>query len=125
MRNRSESIIALRDGLGVEGVGLNDVGAGFEIRVVDLADDVRLGQHEQVVVALEVAWVILEARATIACLVELIALNHGAHGAVEDQDALLRLSLQRGDAFVPGHCAASALGVAVETGRKPKRWQMA
>ena len=61
-----------------------------------------------------------EARAAIGRLVETMALDHGAHGAVEDEDALLRLPLQRGDALVAGHCAASAL-VAAGTGRKPSR----
>ncbi len=46
----------------VEGVGLDDVGAGLEERVVDLADDVGLGQHQQVVVALQVVRVIAAAR---------------------------------------------------------------
>ena len=45
--------------------------------------------------------------AAIAGLVELIALDHGAHGAVEDEDALLRFPLQRCNALFPGHCAAS------------------
>ena len=82
-------IIGLGDGLRVEGVGLDDVGAGLQIGVVDLADDVRLGQHKQIVVALQIVAMVLEARAPIARLVQLIALDHGAHGAVEDQDALL------------------------------------
>ena len=50
-----EPVIGLADGLGVEGVGLDDVGAGFEIGIMDLADDLRLGQHQQIVVALEIA----------------------------------------------------------------------
>ena len=45
---------------------------------------------------------ILEALAAIAGLVELVALDHGAHGAVEDQDALLGGRFQRGDALLRG-----------------------
>jgi hypothetical protein len=67
---------------------------------------VRLRQHEEIVVASKIARVILEARATIAGLVKLVALNHGAHGAIEDQDALLCGLLQGRDAFLAGHCAA-------------------
>ena len=59
-------------------------------------------QHQEVVVALEIVAVILEALAAIACLVQLVALDHGAHGAVEDEDALLGGLLQRCDAFARG-----------------------
>ena len=56
---------------------------------MDLADDLRAGSAPEIVVALEIVGMILEALAAIAGLVQLIALDHGAHGAVEDQDALL------------------------------------
>ena len=108
----------------VEGVGLKDVGAGFEIGVVDLADDLRLRQHQKVVIALEIVAVILEALAAIACLVQLVALDHGAHGAVEDKDTLLGALLQGFDALLAGHCAASTFA-AVVAGLRPSRWQMA
>ena len=67
---------------------------------------------------------VLEALAAIAGLVELVALDHGAHGAVEDQDALLGLALQRGDALLAGHDAALTSATAF-AGRSPSRWQMA
>ena len=54
-------VVGLRDARRVEGVGLDDVGAGFEKGVVDRAHDLGLGQREQVVVALEVARVPAEA----------------------------------------------------------------
>ena len=81
-------------------------------------------QHQEIVVALEIVAKILEALAAIAGLVEPVALDHGAHGAVEDQDAFLCGLLQRGDAFLPGHCAAFAVANAF-AGRRPSRWQMA
>ncbi len=55
---------------------------------MDAADDVRPGQDEQVVVALQVAGLVGEALAAEVRLVQLVALDHGAHGAVEDQDAV-------------------------------------
>ena len=67
---------------------------------------------------------ILEAIPAIARLVELVALDHGAHGAVEDEDALARFPLQRFDAFLPGHDAAFASANAL-AGRRPSKWQMA
>ena len=49
------AVVGLRDGGGVEGVGLDDVGAGLQIGAVDPRDDLRLRERQQVVVALEVA----------------------------------------------------------------------
>ncbi len=46
-------------------------------------------EHEQIVVAFDVALPVLEAHAAIAVLVQLVALDHGAHGAVDDEDALV------------------------------------
>jgi hypothetical protein len=115
-----ETIIGLADRLRVEGVGLDDVGAGLEISVVDLADDRGLGQHEEIVVALEIVREILETRASVARLVELVALDHGAHGAVEDEDALIGLALQRGNAFLASH-DATLVSVKAFAGRRPSR----
>ena len=83
------AVVGERDALGVEGVGLDDVGAGLEVGVVDLADEVRLGQHEQVVVALDVAGPVGEALAAELLLLELVALHHRAHRAVDDEQPLL------------------------------------
>ena len=52
---RVQAVVGLRRRVRVEGVGLDDVGAGREVLGVDLADDLRLRQREQVVVALQVA----------------------------------------------------------------------
>jgi hypothetical protein len=56
---------------------------------VDAADDVRPGEHQQVVVALEIMRVIGEARAAVIGFLQPVALDHRAHGAVEDEQALL------------------------------------
>ena len=47
----------------------------------------RLRQHQQVVVAFDVVLEILEALAAIVGLAELVGLDHGAHRAVENEDA--------------------------------------
>ena len=108
----------------VEGIGFDDVCARFEIGIMDLTDDFGLGQHEEIVVALEVAREIFEALAPVASLVQLVALDHGTHRAVEDEDALLCLALQRRGTLVSGHDATFA-SVNAFAGRRPKRWQMA
>ena len=79
-------------GLGDRGrgkrVGRDDVGAGAEVGEMDVAHRVRPAQIEQIVVAAHLAVPGVEARAAIALLVELERLDHGAHGAVEHQNAL-------------------------------------
>src|SRR5690606_14263689 len=86
-RQRLQAVVRLRDRGGVEGVGLHQVRAGFQVGLVDAADQLRPGEAEQVVVAPEVVAVAGEALAAVAGLVQALALDHGAHGAVEHQDA--------------------------------------
>ena len=88
---RFHAVVGLGNLLCVEGVGLDDVAAGREIFAVNLANDVRLRDRQQIVVALDVAGPVRKARAAIVRLAELVALDHRAHGAVEHQDALAQL----------------------------------
>jgi hypothetical protein len=85
-----EVVIGLGNGLGVEGVGLDDVGPGFEKAAVDVGDDVGPGQDEEVAVALEVLGMAGKALAAEIGLRELELLQGGAHRAVDDDDALLQ-----------------------------------
>ena len=82
-----ESVIGLRGARGVEGVGLDDVGAGFEIGTVDAADDLRPGQDQHIVIAFQILPVPGETLTAIVGLDETMALHHGAHGAIEDEKA--------------------------------------
>ncbi len=92
---RFHPVIGLRDGRRAERVRLDDVRARGEVLIVNLADDPRLRDRQQLVVALHVTREILEALAAIRGLVELVALDHRAHRAVEDQDALPEQLRQR------------------------------
>ena len=96
----AQAIIFLAGEVGVEGVGLDEIGAGFQILAADIADDLRLGQGEKVVVALQLAGMIAEARAAKIIFAQLEALDHHAPGAIEQQQALLRLLLHPGNAGV-------------------------
>ena len=87
-------VVFHRDGRAVEGVGLEDVGAGVEVGAVDVADDGRLRDDEQVVIALQLAGVVLEAVAAVVLLLQLQLLDHGAHRAVEVDDALAQEGLK-------------------------------
>ena len=65
---------------------------------MDVADDLRQREGEQVVVAGELAVVIGIERAAKIGLTQLVALDHGAHGPVQQQDALGRRRFERGQA---------------------------
>ena len=54
---------------------------------MDAGDVVGPREHEQIAVALEVVRMVREPRAAELVVGELQALNHRAHGAVEDEDA--------------------------------------
>jgi len=54
---------------------------------MNAGDDLRAGEHQQVVVALEVLRVVEEALAAVVRLAQLLLLDHRAHRAIQDQDA--------------------------------------
>ena len=98
--DRLEAVIRLCDGVAVEGIGLDDVGARFEILAMDLGDHVGARQHQDVVVSFEVAAMAAEARTAELLLRELVTLDHGSHGTVEHQDSRSQEVIQareRGD----------------------------
>ena len=88
VRAIAKTVFGLRHARAVEGVRLDDVRAGVEVGAVDAGNDIRARQHQQVVVALQVLRVRLETFAAVVRLAELVLLDHRAHRAIEDQDAL-------------------------------------
>ena len=85
----AEVVVGLRDARCRERIGLDDVGPGLEIGAVDRFDDVGSGQREHIAVALQIGVVALERFAAEVGLAEVVALLHGAGGAVEHEYALL------------------------------------
>ena len=81
------AIVGHGDAGGVEAVGLQDVGARFQVLLMDAADDLGPGEAEQVVGPFEIGGPVGEALAAVVGLGQLMALDHGAHGAVQQQDA--------------------------------------
>ena len=86
-RQLGHAVVGLRDGGRTESVGLDDVGAGSQIAGMDLGNHLRTGDREQLVVAFDVVGEVGQPLAAIVGFGELVALDHGAHGTVEDQDA--------------------------------------
>ena len=84
------------DGGGAEGIGLDDIGAGLEILAVNFLYDVGLSQLKQFEATFEIlAFPIVEAFPAILLFGQLVTLNHGAHGAIEDDDALAEQAFDR------------------------------
>jgi hypothetical protein len=91
---RFHAVVGLGHLSGVESVGLENVGAGVQVFFLDRADDIGAGQNQQVVVALDVAWPVGETFAAIVFFLQAIALDHGAHTAIENQDPLFESLLE-------------------------------
>ena len=53
---------------------------------MDITNNPRLGQRQEIVVALEIAGMLLKTLAPVPGLVQLVTLDHGAHGTVQNQD---------------------------------------
>ena len=83
----AQTVLRLGHPRRVEGTGLDDVGAGLEVRAMDAGHRVRAGQHQQVVVALQVARMVRQTAAAVVGLGQLQLLDHRAHRAIQDQDA--------------------------------------
>ena len=56
----AQAIILLAGEIGIERVGLDEIGACFQILAADIADDLGPGQGEKIVVALEIDGMIAE-----------------------------------------------------------------
>ena len=82
-------VIRHRNSRGVEGVGFDDIRARFKVGVVDSGDHFRFAEHQQVVVAFEIAWPVGKAFTTKIGFVQSIALDHGAHTAVQHQNTFI------------------------------------
>ena len=94
------------DARGPERVGLDDVGAGFEILAVDRLDGLGLGDREDVDEVLQVLRVVGETLAAEIGLGVPQRVDHGSHRAVEHQDALAQQPFQQGSGLnvLLNHC---------------------
>jgi hypothetical protein len=91
-------IIRLRDRSRVEGVRFENVRAGLQILLVYLANDLRLREDQQVVVALDVVLEILETLSAIVGFGKIVGLDLRAHRAVEDKDARVESGFELAEA---------------------------
>jgi len=85
---RLHAVVGKRHRSRVEGVGLDDVGARLQVLSMDVAHEPRLRERKQIVMATQLAWPVPKARAAVILFGEPRALDHRAHRAVEQHDAL-------------------------------------
>ena len=89
---RLEAVLGEHERRGAEGVGLDDVAAGREVRLVDEVHDVGPSRDQALVAAFELG-------AAEVFGAERDALERGAGGAVEHEDAFLERAVESLDAF--------------------------
>ena len=78
----------LRNGGGGEGVGFDDVAAGFVKAFMDVGDEVGFGEAEDIAVVEEVFFVVGKSGAAGVGFFETVAPDGCSHRAIEDHDAL-------------------------------------
>ena len=78
-----------RNRRGVERVRRDHVTPRVQETAVDVANDFRLSEREEIVVALEISGMVAKQPATKIVLAELVRLDHGAHRTIEEKDAFL------------------------------------
>ena len=77
-------------GLGVECIGLDDVGARFEVFFMNIDDDPGLSEAEQVIIAPEINVPVFESFAPVIFFSQFMLLDHGTHSPVDHHNALLQ-----------------------------------
>ena len=82
-----QPVVGQRHGVGVERVGLDDVGARLQVFYVYFAHRPGACHRQQVVAAFEQYVPVAEPFAAVILLRESVLLHHGAEAAVEQQDA--------------------------------------
>ena len=94
IRQRLHPVIRQRNGLCVEGVGLNDVRARFQILAVDFLDHRRFGDIQQIIQPLQIPGPVGKTGATVIRLGQLVTLDHRPHRPVNDDDPFAQQALQ-------------------------------
>jgi hypothetical protein len=95
---RLGAVVGLRNRLAVERVRFDQVGAGLEVRAVDLLDEVGAREHQEVVVAAQLLRMGREPVTPEVLFLQAVGLDHRPHGAVQDEDAPLERGAELGDA---------------------------
>ena len=79
-------VIRHRDSRRVKGVGFNDIRPRLKVGVMDSGYHIRLTEHQQIVIAFQIAWPVGKAFAAEVLFTQTIALDHGAHAPIQNQN---------------------------------------
>ena len=85
---RLHPVVGQGNARGIEGVCFDDVRPGLEIGPVDGTDQLRLCETQKIVMSLQITIPIGKALASKISLQQDILLDHSAHRAIENDDAL-------------------------------------
>ena len=91
-----EPVIERGNSIRIECIGLDDVGRPRD-RALNGLHDARLRDVQHIEIPAQVARVLPKLRASKSRFVQLLRLDHRAHGAVQNDDPLVEEILQRGD----------------------------
>ena len=85
-----KTIVALRDALAVESVGLNDICTSTQVLLMDLSHQVRL----RYVVILDEFFNMLEFFSSVVFFFKAVSLNLSAHATIKDNDSFIKNLVQ-------------------------------
>ena len=88
-------VVFLGDGCSTKGIGFNQITTGSQIAFMDIANDIGPRQAEQLVVALHIFGEIRKTLATVLRLIELEALDHRSHCAIQNGNPAFKNGWQR------------------------------
>ena len=93
------AVIRLRYRSRVERIGTDEVGARVEIFAVNRLDHAGLRDRQEIVVAAQIPGPVREPAAAEVGLAQLMALDHGAHGAIENDESFPEQRQEGGGTF--------------------------
>ena len=86
-----KEIIVLSDCCGPKSIGLNDIDPGSKIFLMNLKNDFRFREKEELIISLKILSLpILETLAAKVFLFQLILLNHRPHRSIDVGNAFLK-----------------------------------
>ena len=83
-------------------VCFGDVGTRFKILPVNIFYDIWACDGQKIIIPFQVRGIVRKPYPTIILLFQLVALDHGAHGTIQDQNAVLQLLLELGQPLCAG-----------------------
>ena len=120
-------VVGLRNRVRIERVRLSDIRSGTKVLRMDIAQQLRPGKGDNVVVSSYFPAVLLKTLPAELGFSQFFLLNHRPHCAIEDEDPGLGFPVQPHSAFVSCQFAASSAGAptAADTGLIPRMRQVA